>query len=944
MSVKKCFLLGVVIFFAGQLSSFAQVQKVALTGVVIDNKTGELLPNVVVNIRELNLWTVADVEGKFAFRDIIPGEYTLTASCLGYRDYEMPLGFKKDIFNYKLKLDEESLALKEVTVTATGGRKMSSTSNINRTALEHLQVTNLSDAMQLLPGSLTTNPSLNSVTSLAVRDLIKDPNTAIGTSIIMDGARVSDDANMQVLNTAGSSGMGSSSASGKGVDVRQISVDNVESIEVIRGVASAEYGDLTSGAVVLKTKAGKSPWEVRFKTDPNLKQVYVSKGFGLGTKGGFLNVDVDYANSVSDTRTPAKSFGRTTMSLKYSNTFNRNRRPFRFNAKFSASLTTDKKKKDPDQTMDERFEAKDNRFNLNIYGNWLVQKPWLTQLTYDIAGSYERQLNKERKWNSSIKLPTTNAMESGEHVGALLPYEYYSNLRIEGIPVYMSSKVAAKISGKYGNIYNNFTLGTEWRAKGNRGDGKSFDYMAPPSTGLRPRSFVEPLLHEYAGFIEDKVTLPIYSSSLEISAGARFTGISTKAADYDMAFDPRLNARLILMDKNWKKKGLQYLALRGGWGIQHKMPLLLHLYPDPEYKDRMNFTYQNAQENYDLVVITTKVVPTENPDLKLQKSRNFEVGLDFKVLGINGNIAYFNEKMTDGYSFESKGMPYRFRRYHYDTNMDLPEYVNGEVTVNGRPVGYDNLQSFLCYKVPGNSISVDKWGFEYSLDFGKIPAIQTSVIVDGAYFYQKRLEETLQMNYESQEVNGEPYPYLGIYAGLGNNPNGQIATRLNTNVRLVTHIPQLKMVFTVTGQCVWMSTKRNIWEYKGKNLVYMKDENGRIVEGDVTKDSKYLKYVNPLAYMDVNGEVHPFTQDLAEDPIFSRMVESFKARAFWEDKCDPYFMLNLQLTKEIGKIASLSFYANNLTNSKPKQYYRSTGSYNRLNSDIFFGVELGLKF
>lgn len=944
MSVKKAFLLGVVIFWAGQLCSFAQAQKVSLTGVVIDNKTGELLPNVVVNIKELNLWTVADLDGKFAFKDIAPGEYTLTASCLGYRDYEMPLGFKKDILNYKLKLDEESLALKEVTVTATGGRKMSSTSNISRTALEHLQVTNLSDAMQLLPGSLTTNPSLNNVTQLSVRDLIKDPNTALGTSIIVDGARVSDDANMQMLNTASMQAMSSASASGKGVDARQISVDNVESIEVIRGVASAEYGDLTSGAVILKTKAGKSPWEVRFKTDPHLKQVYVSKGFELGRKGGFLNVDVDYANSVTDTRSPSESFGRTTMSLKYSNTFNRDRRPFRFNAKFSASLTTDKEKKDPDQTMDELFEATDNRFNLNIYGNWLVQKPWLTQLTYDIAGSYERQYNKERQWRSGIKLPTTNAMESGEHVGQLLPYEYYSNLTIEGIPVYVSSKVTAKVSGKYGNIYNNFTLGAEWRAKGNRGEGKKFDYMAPPAASMRPRSFSEPLLHEYSGFIEDKVTIPIYSSSLEISAGARFTGISTKAASYDMAFDPRLNARLVLVDKNWRKKGLQYLALRGGWGIQHKMPLLLHLYPDTEYQDRVNFTYSNPQENYDLTVITTKVVPTENPDLKLQKSRNLEVGLDFKFLGINGNLAYFNEKMTDGYNFEGRGTPYQFRRYHYDTNMDLPEYVNGEVTVNGQPVGYDNLNTFTHYRIPGNGISVNKWGFEYSLDFGKIPAIQTSVIVDGAYFYQKRLEEGLQMRYESQEVNGEPYPYLGIYAGAGNNPNGQIATRLNTNIRLVTHIPQLRMVFTITGQCVWMSTKRNIWEYDGKNLVYMKDEDGRIVEGDVTRDSKYLKYVNPLAYMDVNGEIHPFTQHEAEDPVFQRMVRSFRARYFLEDRCDPYFMLNLQLTKEIGKIASLSFYANNFTNARPKQFYRSTGSYNRLNSDIFFGVELGLKF
>ena len=47
-----------------------------------------------------------------------------------------------------------------------------------------------------------------------------------------------------------------------GVDMRQISTDNIESVEVIRGIASAEYGDITSGAVLVNTKAGRAPLQV----------------------------------------------------------------------------------------------------------------------------------------------------------------------------------------------------------------------------------------------------------------------------------------------------------------------------------------------------------------------------------------------------------------------------------------------------------------------------------------------------------------------------------------------------------------------------------------------------------------------------------------------------------------------------------------------------------
>ena len=68
---------------------FAQSVKVSLSGTIQDAKSGETLPFVVVNIKDLNLWTTSDINGKFSFKNVKKGEYTLTASCLGYKDYEV---------------------------------------------------------------------------------------------------------------------------------------------------------------------------------------------------------------------------------------------------------------------------------------------------------------------------------------------------------------------------------------------------------------------------------------------------------------------------------------------------------------------------------------------------------------------------------------------------------------------------------------------------------------------------------------------------------------------------------------------------------------------------------------------------------------------------------------------------------------------------------------
>ena len=67
-----------------------------------------------------------------------------------------------------------------------------------------------------------------------------------GTAVIVDGAPMSNNANLQTLSPVVGGSSGDDSRSGtpaRGMDVRTLSTDNIESIEVIRGIPSAEYGD-----------------------------------------------------------------------------------------------------------------------------------------------------------------------------------------------------------------------------------------------------------------------------------------------------------------------------------------------------------------------------------------------------------------------------------------------------------------------------------------------------------------------------------------------------------------------------------------------------------------------------------------------------------------------------------------------------------------------------
>lgn len=923
-------------------SAYGQVKmRFELGGTVSDVVSNEKIPYAVVFLPALHVWAVTDDDGIFAMNEIPEGEWVFEVSCLGYQKVERKLTVKQNLPNMRLTMHAQDLTLRDVVVTAESGSNISSSSKIGRTAIQHMQATSLTDVLQLLPGNITANPDLSKPGVLTIRETnTGNEINALGTSLVVDGARISNDANMQSASTV-KEDASFPVTGGTGIDSRKISPDRIESLEVIRGVASAEYGDLTSGAVVMTTKAGVTPFEISLKTDPRLKSAAIGKGVSLGANKGFLNVDADYTYAFRDLRSTSDSYNRISGQIGYSNRFNVGDSKLNFNAKASGCFTLNTVKNDPDKSLNEYVKSKDDQIDLNIFGNWLFNKSWITGMRYTFFGSYGYQRTEENKeYQGTNPVPVTYTNQNGEQLAMFLPVNYTQLRVVEGKPVYLQGKISANACHKFGDIFNRALIGAEWSTVGNNGKGKWGEYMP---LGYRNRSFSDiPYIHNYSVFIEDKLSVSFPFSSLELQGGVRLTNIITEAADYHVAVDPRLNARYAFVERP-QAEVLRLVSVRAGWGIQHKMPTLMHLYPDSFYKDYLTFSYQNADFTEGMAIMTTKVVEdTSNPELKLPKSTNFEVGADLNIAGIKGSVVYFNEKLTNAFTFDSHltTLPYKV----YNRTSSMPEYVDGVLMENGVEVPYTQDTIFASYKRPGNQAKVDKWGLEYTLNLGKIQALNTSIIVDGAYLNIRRMETGEESTYKTTTINQKNRKYGAVYEGSTSGHCGIKSERLNTNIRFVTHIPKIRLVVSLGVQCVWIDRSQWIASNSKRARIIMRDNEGRRIDGNIYKDGIHTKYLYPIALVDFSGNRIPFTEDMLDDAQVKDYELRMNPTAFLADDLKPYCMLNLRLTKEFGSLARFSFYANNFTNFNPKRYYGSTGYYHRVNTPIYCGAELAFSF
>jgi outer membrane receptor protein involved in Fe transport len=389
---------------------------------------------------------------------------------------------------------------------------------------------------------------------------------------------------------------------------------------------------------------------------------------------------------------------------------------------------------------------------------------------------------------------------------------------------------------------------------------------------------------------------------------------------------------------------LRELVVRGGWGRTFKMPSLIYLYPEPAFKDMVSFYYNDFDANqYGLAVITTQRAETGNPVLRPQQSRNVEAGLEFETDPLGGSLVWFNEKMTDGYGFVTEYVPMTFSRYGYTwqngvpTQVVLPSgaqigWLVGEVRADRQKLPSVTDTTFMALSRPVNGVAADKWGVEFTLDVAKIPSLGTSINVSGAYMHVATHSTAVTQRLYAGLANGRTFPYVGLYGGSSTSSNGTVKERFNTNIRFITHIPRLAMVVTLSTQLVFFERTQNICQFEGTDRAYFDAAAGTWC-------------IDPLYIMDRQGALYPFTETMRRDPQYRNLILTTNTDTYYVPQSYPFYgMLNLRLSKEIRRIATVSFYANNFLNLRGRVRNSVTHYPNDRNTPLYFGAEVKISF
>ncbi|MDD3033061.1 MAG: TonB-dependent receptor [Bacteroidales bacterium] len=942
-SVSALVLFLVMGFCADISAQTPQSGKATLRGFVIERGTANT-PVEFATIQVLPQGSVATTgrNGEFMMEKLSPGKVNVKINFLGMEPVDttfiLPAG---KVTELTFSMQYSSFRLTEVSVVATESKAGQATaSNISRQAMDHLQASSLSDVMQLMPGGVIANPNLSTAKTFTIRSVDNGATgssmNSLGTTIYMDGSPLSNNANMQALSpsiTGSAVAVGGGSNPNSGFDIRSISTDNIESIEVIRGIPSVEYGDLTSGAVIVRSKAGREPLTVRFKTDPSIYQASVSKGINLGAKKGNLNVSADYAYSTTELTESYVYYQRVTAKALYSNVF----KNLVSNSSFDFTMGKDTRELNPNDARSQLFSgAQEYGFRLNTNGTWNINKGWLNNINYTVSGnytdkhSYRSELlgnafagysmsetdgailsNKagqkvyDINGNEITNIPVS---ESG-YYATVLPNEYTSRYDIYGKELNLFAKLKATFSKSIGNVSNRIVVGADFRSDGNLGDGKIYDLANPPYRNLssensspRPRKYSDiPFVTQYGLYAEENMTWSLGKRDIFLQLGGRFDNVEGKSI-----VAPRINASIEVIPEK--------LFIRGGHGVNAKAPTTLYLYPQNAYFDFVHYNTLNSSivpANEQLLLISTRSFNTENPDLKIASNRKNEIGFDLKINKMRFSVTAFDEKLKNGYNLGNSV-----------DNFNLINYIQYEVgqsNAGAIPTLKEKARSniFVSYATPMNNIRSHNRGVEFDFDLGRFDKIRTSFVLNGAYI--RTTGWNAGSTFGTNDNGNNLEKNIAIYEPANSKDERE---RFTTTLRATHNIPSIGFVLTATAQVNWIN---KTWTNYGNDSIFV----------------SYISYED--------GQVHNLTQtqmnELAnkQGSTYDELEYMLNAKSAVRHIAESYFptfTFNLNLTKEIGDLMKASFYVNNMFNTRPKyEKKQSPGSYVRLNVPIYFGFE-----
>ncbi|MDD3807180.1 MAG: TonB-dependent receptor [Candidatus Marinimicrobia bacterium] len=650
--MKKRFFHFCILFLL--LISVAAAQEIR--GKVIGHLDKKPIPEALIVLEDPNddtfqRETMSDQDGYFMFRDIPPGRYKLAALKEGY--------YSNSLFDFNV-LPEQSYDVTIRLITQEGQwnaeycfmiggievravekdviqSELVTTRRIDSGEIDHLQADNLGDILTLVPGvEKSKQIGLASDQSIGIRKVANSNasligNETFGTTIMVDGNIINNDAMI--------TGITSSLASG--IDLRTIPADDIQSVEVITGIPSVEYGNFADGVIKVETKKGQIRSRAKAKFNPDTKGASFSSGLEVPF-GGTLDYHLNYAYSERDIRKKGDEYHRFYLSSAYSGNAFDKKLDYVLKGSYTRAL-------DDEEPTDANKIGRHSR-DYRTSGGVQLKYKQNSEVTY--SNNFNVDMNRKDNYRSRWVNDQIDTV-----------YGYIGELREDGREWDIDYKLIRNKTAKKKNGNQIKTLyGVEFNYQKNTGEGVQidsvFNYYGAYST-RRSYSF-----DQYPGFPklsiygERQQTWDVKGHSVEMMAGLRYDAINIRGFDIEPGFDkfsilnarqgeflsPRFNTRIELTD------GLYW---RLGAGRSVKSISLAHIYRQSAFVKTF-IDSQWVEIEY----------PQQNPDLKSYYSDKIETSLDWKAndwLGMS----------LTGYYSESKKQPTTITYpVGYDINPD----------------------------------------------------------------------------------------------------------------------------------------------------------------------------------------------------------------------------------------------------------------------------------
>ncbi len=892
--------------------------------------TLKLLPGEILGVTDFN--------GRATLRNIPAGDYVLQISYVGMETIHARIKVDSDK-ELKYAMQPSSLALNTVTVTARQNISGSSTSSIiGRQAIDHLQATSLADVMQLIPGQLMGNGDLMSSSNLQIRQLVNNNTSAFGASIVVDGVPMSN-------NGALSQGTFSSTAF-TGTDLRQIAADDIDEVEVVRGIPSAEYGDLTSGLVVVHSKVGVTPWQFKSKVNPTIMNYSLGKGENLG-KAGILNISIDYAQAWGDPRMKTRSFHRYSANVGWGYDLTPQ---WHTNTKFRYTQARDWTGDDPDVESDGTYTKNRNQsFSLTHNGRIQLNRLLARTLYYTVGFSLTQTDHYTTSFAGSGLQPILTARESGYYVVPFETRSYLASATTESRPANVYAKLNDQFFFKTEKTRHSIKIGADYHYDWNSGKGyynADDRYPLNPNSNGRPRAFSDvPGLHQFAAFAEDQFTWQLNEvNRLRATAGLRLTALQPFGDVATTALSPRLNLSFSLT---------KWLDLRGGIGLSSKTPGLNYLYPDVKYADLEAANYMPTDDvAAQLLAYRTMAYQVAySKDMKNATTTKIELGLDFRLPNDKKlSVLVYQDRTPNGFGAVTDYLT--FTSSYFTPTQGLIITPGQATQIDYSNPARTNLYYMTTGEIGNTNTTVNR-GLEFDFDFGTVKVLRTQFLLSGAWQETKSWSTDENISSVSSSYLPNSYVTTNQY-DLKNNgltpfkvvyPSAQDYDRYRrfvTTLRTVTHIPELRMVASLTAQAIWHD-----WHHT------------------------YIADKQPIAWIDAQLNRHELTADMLGgyigfDDSYSQVGDSWTNHAQYyatlptsqssialsqfyitekdnEPTKNPVtWNLQARLTKELGNVGGLSFYVNNALYYEPFMTSNKTSTLTQRNTGFSFGAELYL--